>query len=649
MWKRFQSHGREKERQPQIGNPVLLETTYDEDQLRRNLNVADVQYANHASHARTSIAQHYSSSPRDPPNYRAAEASPDWRASLAPTPSSIYSRPSNDLAHHHYQDANHPPAYEGVSPPSSPEPERYQSANPDQPRRFKSMRDVSPMDENRGKGGNSPRASNIPVLRKAPPSVQPGQTQPAQAQKFWGGKVAPDGKVRWDEYSGEPTAGNAGRTGSVSPGSYAKDVAQSTRQPMTMGYHVSVSGPRKKNVSFSERVGRMSPRPPPLETTEHEPWSRASGRSQIAPPLKDQRAIGSLKLPRKTLSPTPERSNANAPNLLAVSRSRGVGRADTGSVASIPHDLDTHDDLIKPTVPLKVGRNTLPLGIASPVSPINLQGLGIHGYPSPLTPTSRQRTDSPDTVIHEQRLAKEIPALQRIDTPPQDPVVKKATDQTPEKDRETSTSRFSWTTYNSTTTYQHSPPPSPPNLPTQIHRARVVTDPLPATSAASSILSRRRPVPQANRIGKTMPSPKPVSTKSPGTAKVHPTTSSPTSPSSASTYSTTKALPLPPTSLLASTHTAVLESALEDLRIRRSNVYRLLSDLKTAAPPNPLVTDFKRARLVEGRKRVFEDELAEIKREEYEVGIKLHRAWRKRDREEGREKGSAIWVSRVTS
>lgn len=52
---------------------------------------------------------------------------------------------------------------------------------------------------------------------------------------------------------------------------------------------------------------------------------------------------------------------------------------------------------------------------------------------------------------------------------------------------------------------------------------------------------------------------------------------------------------------------------------------------------------------MEGRKRVFEDELAEIKREEYEVGIKLHRAWKKRDREEGIEGGSAIWVRRVTS
>jgi hypothetical protein len=50
MWKRFQGH-REKERHAQIGNPVLLETTYDEDQLRRNPNVVDLQNGSHQYNA----------------------------------------------------------------------------------------------------------------------------------------------------------------------------------------------------------------------------------------------------------------------------------------------------------------------------------------------------------------------------------------------------------------------------------------------------------------------------------------------------------------------------------------------------------------------------------------------------------------------
>lgn len=49
MWKRLQGHVREKEKQ--IGNPVLLETTYDEDQLRHIPNVADAQNANYQPNA----------------------------------------------------------------------------------------------------------------------------------------------------------------------------------------------------------------------------------------------------------------------------------------------------------------------------------------------------------------------------------------------------------------------------------------------------------------------------------------------------------------------------------------------------------------------------------------------------------------------
>ena len=81
--------------------------------------------------------------------------------------------------------------------------------------------------------------------------------------------------------------------------------------------------------------------------------------------------------------------------------------------------------------------------------------------------------------------------------------------------------------------------------------------------------------------------------------------------------------------------------------MRRSNVHRLLQDLNNAATPNPLVTDFKRMRLVEKRKKDFEDELAEIKVEEHDIGLKLHRALRKRERADpGSE--SAIWIRRVT-
>ncbi|KAF2852976.1 hypothetical protein T440DRAFT_487967 [Plenodomus tracheiphilus IPT5] len=637
MWKRLQGHVREKERLAQIGNPVLLETTYDEDQLRRNPNVNDAQVSNYRNNAPAPLLS-YNLSPDGPTGYRASEV---------PTvsESSVYSRPSHDLSYY-YENHTATSPYEDISPPSSPEPERYLPTTDDQPRRFRSMRDVSPMNENRKKLEAGSRAvSNIPVLRRAPAALQTGEPHAVPKQKFWEGKLAPNSKVKWDDYSGEPSI--AGKAASVSPGSYAKAVP-SGGQPM--GHSATISGPEKKSTTLTNRMGRFGSKPAPVE-----PWSRATGRSEIAPALKDDPTAEPLQLPRKPVSPAVQRTDPARSNAVASAADRGVQAAVTQFVTAETLDFDMHNDPIKPTMPLKVGRKASPgSGLTSPTSPTN-QGLGIHPfvYPSPITPT-QQRSGSPDTVISVSREAALHPA-QRTATPPYTTAEGKSAKQTPASDRETSASRFSWTTYNSATTYQHSPPPSPPPpLPfsTPLPKQRIVTEPV---TAASSILSRRRPVPQADRVSTSAANTTPLRNPSPpptmpGTAKIRsPTAFSPVSPSALSTFSnTTKALPQPPTTLSASDHIGLLESQLEDLRIRRTNVYRLLSDLNNAAPPNPLITDFKRARVVEARKRGFEDELSEIKREEHDVGLKLHRAWKKREREDPGA-GSALWVRRVTS
>lgn len=51
MWKRLQGHGREKEKQ--IGNPVLVETTYDKGHLSHIPHVSDVQNANYQPNAQS--------------------------------------------------------------------------------------------------------------------------------------------------------------------------------------------------------------------------------------------------------------------------------------------------------------------------------------------------------------------------------------------------------------------------------------------------------------------------------------------------------------------------------------------------------------------------------------------------------------------
>ena len=86
---------------------------------------------------------------------------------------------------------------------------------------------------------------------------------------------------------------------------------------------------------------------------------------------------------------------------------------------------------------------------------------------------------------------------------------------------------------------------------------------------------------------------------------------------------------------------------MEDLNVRRSNVHKVLQRMNAAAPSNPMLTDFKTARMVEQKKKACEDELAEIKIEEHDIGLKLHRALRKRERDDP-SAGSALWIRRVT-
>lgn len=559
-----------------------------------------------------------------------------------PTVSSVYSRPSNDLSYYYDNPtATSPSAYEDISPPSSPEPE--QQHNSGLPRRYRSMRDVSPMNENRG---TTHVNSNIPVLRKAPVAVQTGEVK-STSQKFWGGKVAPNSKVRWDEYSGEPTSSNAGRTGSVNPHAYARENLQ------PMGYQVSVSGPesKKKTTGFTDRVPRFGAKPPSTEPTQApEPWSRATGRAEIARPLKDEPTHQPLQFSRKQSTRKVEGLGLDMSNVVATITNRVAAAAEVRPVANKASMFDTQDGPIKPVAPLRVGRKSPTYDSTSPTT--QNHGLGItnpYSYPSPITPTNEEQSPSSFATTDNQSDISETEPWERSLTPKQSMVWDEQIEQTPGKDKEASHSRFSWTTYNSTTTYQHSPPPSPPQpMPalSNVIKARVATD--------SSVLNRRRPIAQADMVPNTPPARKPVpaarcpvGTKTRATAIATPTSPRPDSTFSTSTTGTQKALPQPPTAQAATDHVSLLESQMEDLGVRRSNVYKVLNGLNSAAPSNPMLTDFKTARIMEQKKKALEDELAEIKIEEHDIGLKLHRALRKREREDPNS-GSALWVRRVT-
>ncbi|KAF1978317.1 hypothetical protein BU23DRAFT_577232 [Bimuria novae-zelandiae CBS 107.79] len=628
MWKRLQGHVRDghfRDKDRQIGSPVLVETTYDEDQLRHMANVAQAQNASYQPHA-SSAPQPYAD--LHPPQY-----GQQYRASEVPTVSSVYSQPSPELRYGYHRPSGD--QHFDISPPSSPEPDQYQQENPSQPRRFRSMRDVSPVDENRGKAAHSPPGgSHIPVMRKAPPGLR-DQDSTTATQKFWGGKVAPNSKVLWDEYSGEPTSSNAGKAARVTPGSFQKEASPPSARLRETGYDVSVTANSRRKQTLAERANRYGPKPAPVDTRPREPWSRAIGRAEIVKPFKDQPSDKPLNV-RKADNQRAGGVEKTAPNSLRTGAGRVSERADTTPVADTPVAHNTHEEPIKPVVPLKVARTSPSREFSFPTSPEHPLASNPYTY-SPITPTNNRPAGPTNTDVR----AKAEPAQPRPTTPTTKGL-QKPSESTPGstggKDNG-ATSRFSWTTYSSSTTYQHSPPPSPPPpLPV----SRVPAEPV---SAASAILSRKRPTQVPDRV----PARKPIGSSAASTARNTMISDGLPSPRPDSTFSTStnKDLPRPPTELAAADHIEVLESQMEDLKVRRTNVYKLLNDLNNMAPPNPMITDFKRMRLVDQRKKDFENELAEIKREEHDVGLKLHRAWRKRENADPAMQ-STLWVRRVT-
>jgi hypothetical protein len=121
---------------------------------------------------------------------------------------------------------------------------------------------------------------------------------------------------------------------------------------------------------------------------------------------------------------------------------------------------------------------------------------------------------------------------------------------------------------------------------------------------------------------------------------------SPTSSLAPSTAS--KALPRTPQESSASDLIAALQAQLDDLFTQRSNVQKVIRDFLDTQPQNPLLSDLKARREAEKKLQNLKDDLAEITRLEHDIGLRLHRAYKKREKADGATP-TALWIRRVTS
>ncbi|KAF2772869.1 hypothetical protein EJ03DRAFT_254843, partial [Teratosphaeria nubilosa] len=105
----------------------------------------------------------------------------------------------------------------------------------------------------------------------------------------------------------------------------------------------------------------------------------------------------------------------------------------------------------------------------------------------------------------------------------------------------------------------------------------------------------------------------------------------------------TKSLPPPPMPDGPQSHVEKLEAEEQNLKLRRRNAEKAIADLEKVEKASPLEVSFAAVREAKERLKEHRENLADIVRQEREVGISISRARRKEGVDEG------LWVRRVVS
>ncbi|KAI1780092.1 hypothetical protein F4818DRAFT_401766 [Hypoxylon cercidicola] len=603
--------------------------------------------------------------------------------------SSIYSQPSPDAATFAAQQLRVEVARNDlneISPPSSPD-----ALSPrDEP----NPGDVSPIEEipdmsqlaldHRGPKGES--RSNIPMMRRerrknsdaAMNALRESKSRERiRQQRPYGNDV------RWDPSTGEPTTDAKGRPSQVKPQEYAHGLGIQPGSPSPPPIKQAQQG----HTSFGDRIRRVrqssgSPQPEPAPRPE---WRGASGRTTIVAPVSDKMDVPPLKVPRKS-----SKRASREPTVLSPVHSIGsdpatpLGRGpgvDNGSYnrrtstqpgpqSQSPSIAVTNASVSPPTYPSPPlsDDNTIP----TTYSPAQRE-LPTHSQQSLRIPSNDKaiRRKPAGGTGHYPQQSTSSSVYSHQDVHP--------AQRTPDTSQDGWTqppSRFSVTTY--ATSHQSSTPresfdvnentPPVPTPPQQFAPQQQPSKPVPG----NSILDRKRPIvsgyDSVSSSRKNSPiEPVKISLDSPyymtsavASSKPPRQTSPPVAGDSRLSLPTAtaaaadkdKSLPPAPPETQSQTQDRVaqLNAKLQSLGNRRINLHTAIKQMTELMPTDNILASDEVVRKREAEKRKVEalrQELADVERESYELGLKLHRAYKRIDREAEYEP-TTLWVRRVT-
>jgi hypothetical protein len=110
-----------------------------------------------------------------------------------------------------------------------------------------------------------------------------------------------------------------------------------------------------------------------------------------------------------------------------------------------------------------------------------------------------------------------------------------------------------------------------------------------------------------------------------------------------------KSLPPTPMESEAADKISSLEARLDDLARRKRNINKIILELRESLKRNAIVYDARKRKEVDKMITNLNLELQDITNEEHEVALRLHRAQRRRDKDNFYEQPTGLWIKRVTS
>ena len=562
---------------------------------------------------------------------------PNSRNSAARRPvSSVYSQPSPTMQTHQQPKIDIPRSSsiypDDVSPPDSPRAgDGARTSSPN----------VSPITDagsgHRLSSSSRPYASNIPLPKQ---KASGGTTAFISnwKEKLRDAQAAGSGKMKWDDYSGEPTGSDKGRMGQVIP---AVAATQFDKPGMGVRTTVTSQPPATKSIFGTTlkkvpRKDKNAPSPPPKEE-----WKGASGRAPIVPPVQNkpdprgtkksfptpsQRRMKQGSRQATTIKSSPEDRSPPAHALGKSSPRQMADRATHQKLAEVAEDFDRNAFEGSDMDTLRHEYTDSPLNIPARTDSIGVfdHGLG-KGDPLPSSNNLPEVREPSPTVrkVATEPIAKKplLPEISQRTTslpPANDFLDEQLYSAVHQLDLHNEpASRFSATTYN--TTIQDSPDTpkrsfDEPDLP-----------PVP-----DSILNRKRPVPVSGSFGRS----KPPSRKPTPSELTH-------------IDSEGKSLPQQPPEETIVDRVILLEAKLNSLHKRKQNLQTVIHELTNVVQPSSAAYDKASRQEIKKTVEGLQTESATIVKEIHETGLKLHRALKKRDESSSYEP-TGLWVRRVT-